>query len=394
MVTITSANEALKNYYLDAVSEALNTKVNPLLAKIKKSTADVWGKDVRKLVRYGIAGGVSAGEEAGALPVPGGNNRVQFVSTLKNLYGTVEISDKAIRASAGNEGAFVNILNDEMQALIKSSEFNFGRMLYGDGTGKIATASVSEADETAGVVTLDDVTNVLEGMVVDFCTSSGVRVAGCTAREIVKVDRANKKITLSGEAIASDALPANAMIVIQGSSNKELTGLGALFSSSATLYGVTRADNSWMTPYSLASTGAFDITKFQKAVDTIEEKSGSKVNFAVCSFGVKRAVYNYLVGKGVTPEIRTVEGGFKAIVLDGIPVVADRFCPGGTMYLLNTDDFCLHQLCDWQWLENENGSILKQIAGKPAYSATLVKYAELMCSRPNGQGVLNGITEA
>ena len=71
MVTITSANEALKNYYLDAVSEALNTKVNPLLAKIKKSTADVWGKDVRKLVRYGIAGGVSAGEEAGALPVPG-----------------------------------------------------------------------------------------------------------------------------------------------------------------------------------------------------------------------------------------------------------------------------------------------------------------------------------
>ena len=104
MVTITSANEALKNYYLDAVSEALNTKVNPLLAKIKKSTADVWGKDVRKLVRYGIAGGVSAGEEAGALPVPGGNNRVQFVSTLKNLYGTVEISDKAIRASAGTKG--------------------------------------------------------------------------------------------------------------------------------------------------------------------------------------------------------------------------------------------------------------------------------------------------
>ena len=108
MVTVTTANEALKNYYLDAVSEALNNKVNPLLAKIKKSTADVWGKDVRKLVRYGMSGGVSAGDETGALPVSGGNNCVQFVSTLKNLYGTLEISDKAIRASAGNEGAFVN----------------------------------------------------------------------------------------------------------------------------------------------------------------------------------------------------------------------------------------------------------------------------------------------
>ncbi|MDD6994603.1 MAG: phage major capsid protein [Candidatus Borkfalkiaceae bacterium] len=394
MVTVTSANEALKNYYLDAVSEALNKKVNPLLAKIKKTTADVWGKDVRKLVRYGMSGGVSAGDETGNLPVSGGNNCVQFVSTLKNLYGTLEISDKAIRASAGNEGAFVNLLNDEMQALIKSSEFNFGRMLYGDGSGKLAGASVSSTDETAGVVSLDDVSNIYEGMIIDFCTSSGVRIGGCTSKEILKVDRANKKITISGSPFDSDTLPAGAYVALQGSSVKELTGLGALFSSSDTLYGVTRADHTWMTPYSLASTGAFDISKFQKAVDTIEQQSGGRINFAVCSFGVKRAVYNYLVSSGVTPEVKEIENGFKAIMLDGIPVVADRFCPASTMYLLNTDDFCLHQLCDWQWLENENGSILKQIAGKPAYSATLVKYAELLCVRPNGQGVLRGVTEA
>ena len=80
MVTITTANDALKNYYLDAVSDALNTKVNPLLARIRKTTADVWGKDVRKLVRYGVAGGVAAGDETGALPATGGNNCVQLVS--------------------------------------------------------------------------------------------------------------------------------------------------------------------------------------------------------------------------------------------------------------------------------------------------------------------------
>ena len=86
-------------------------------------------------------------------------------------------------------------------------------------------------------------------------------------------------------------------------------------------------------------------------------------------------------------------GGAKAITFNGIPVVADRFCPDGTMYLLNTDDFRLHQLCDWQWLEGENGRILAQVPGKPVYTATLVKYAELMCSRPCGQAVLTGITE-
>jgi hypothetical protein len=79
------------------------------------------------------------------------------------------------------------------------------------------------------------------------------------------------------------------------------------------------------------------------------------------------------------------------LAYNGIPIVVDRFCPEGTMYLLNTDDFKLCQLCDWQWMEGEDGKILKQIAGKPVYTATLVKYAELLCTKPCGQGILQGI---
>ena len=40
MVTIASAENALKTLYLGVVSEQLNTQVNPLLAKIKQSTTD------------------------------------------------------------------------------------------------------------------------------------------------------------------------------------------------------------------------------------------------------------------------------------------------------------------------------------------------------------------
>ena len=78
---------------------------------------------------------------------------------------------------------------------------------------------------------------------------------------------------------------------------------------------------------------------------------------------------------------------------NGIPIVADRYCPTGTLYLLNTNDFNLHQLCDWQWLSDDDGRVLKQIPGKPVYTATLVKYAELLCSRPCGQGMIKGIVE-
>ena len=76
---------------------------------------------------------------------------------------------------------------------------------------------------------------------------------------------------------------------------------------------------------------------------------------------------------------------------NGIPVVADRFIKNDTMYLLNTKDFTLHQLCDWKWLEGEDGRVIKQNANEATYSATLVKYADLICNKPNAQGKISGI---
>ena len=206
---------------------------------------------------------------------------------------------------------------------------------------------------------------------------------------MTSVDRANKKVTLSGSAIST---PTDYGIYIQKSKDLEITGLGAIFGT-GDLYGVPRKGNAWMTPYIKTEVGALSEEVIQKAIDDVEANSGSKVNFIVCSWGVRRALFKLLSAYRAT-ETLELEGGFKAISFGGIPVVADRFCPEGTMYLLNTDDFALHQLCDWQWLEGESGKILKQVADKPVYKATLVKYAELLCYRPAGQAMLTGIDEA
>ena len=101
-VNLTSADLALKSYYLDAIAEQLDKSVNPFYAMIKKSEKDVYGKDVKKLVTCGVNGGVGAGAEDGELPQAGGNLYKELTLTLKNLYGTVEISDKAVRAAANS----------------------------------------------------------------------------------------------------------------------------------------------------------------------------------------------------------------------------------------------------------------------------------------------------
>ena len=141
MVTLNSAEEALKTLYLGVVSEQLNTSTNPLYNAIEKTSSDVWGKEIVKLVPFGLNGGISAGDEDGDLPNAAGNNYERFTLELKNLFGKISISDKAIRASETSAGAFVNLLNAEMEGLLRASKFNFGRMLYGDGSGFLADIS-------------------------------------------------------------------------------------------------------------------------------------------------------------------------------------------------------------------------------------------------------------
>ena len=388
MVTLQSADSALKSFYLNAITDALNMKTNPLLAKIQQTTANVVGKEVKKAVRTGMSGGIGAGTETGNLPSASSSDYAQLTIGLKNLYGTIEISDKAIRASANNEGAFVNLLNEEMEALVKSASFNFGRMLFGDGTGKVAKV----VSTTSNTIKVDSTAAIVEGMVISVCDSAGTEVSAISKRKVVGVDRNTNTVYIDGASIVASSVPSSAYICLQGSCNNELTGLGAIFSDED-IYGVDRT-MSLMIPYKEEDVGEITESAIQTAMDSIEEISGDKVDFIICSWGVRRALCEYYKERQVSLPTMEIEGGFKAISFNGIPVIADRFCPKGTMYLLNTNHFKIHQLCDWQWLEGEDGKILKQVPGKPVYTATLVKYAELLCENPSAQGVLTGITEA
>ena len=387
MVTLTSAENALKTLYLGVVADQLNTNVNPLLARIAQTSSDVWGKEIRKLAPFGINGGIGAGTEDGELPGAASNNYAQFVLTLKNLYGTIEISDKAIRASQNSAGAFVNLLEAEMEGLIKASRFNFGRMLFGDGSGVIAKA----ASQAGNVITVDSVKNVIEGMVVDVVSATSKSVT-VSARRITDVDRSAKTVTLSGASIAASTVAEGDYLTVQGSYGNELTGLGAIFGSSEKLYGLTRTANKWLAPYKATASAITDVV-IQKAIDTLDEVAGSAADFIVCSAGVKRAYQDYLVTNRSNIDVMNLQGGYKAISYNGIPIVSDRFAPDGTMYILNTSDFHLHQLCDWRWLEGDDGRVIKQVANKPVYTATLVKYADMICDRPIGQAMISGITE-
>ena len=382
MVTLESAENALKTVYLGTVTDLLNTHVNPLLTKIEQTSADVWGKEIRTAVRVGINGGIGAGDEAGTLPDAYGNNYMQFVSTLKNLYGQIEISDKAIRASADGRGAFTDLLNAELEGLLNASKFNLGRMLYGDGSGQLAMFSNMPEGMRA-----DSTRNLIEGLAVDIYAASGTKRG--TAR-ITYVNRETGEVQLD----SGMTLTSGDRAYVQGSKDKEITGLAALFGKSATIYGVNKNDHPFLKPYSKAVDGPIDEIVIQEAIDNLENNAGSTVDFISCAQDVKYSFIEYMSAYKRNIDVMELEGGFKTLSYNGLPLVYDRFVPNGTMYLLNTKAFKLHQLCDWRFLETENGKILRQSQGKPTYTATLVKYCDLICNKPNGQARLTGITRA
>ena len=387
MVSLQSAENALKSFYLDAIKESIDMKTNPFFAKIESTSENVFGKDVKKVVRVGLNGGVAAGTETGDLPEADGSNYLQLTASLKNLYGTIEISDKAIRASQNNEGAVVNLLNSEVDHLIKSAKYNFGRMLFGNGDGFIDYFSSMDGNSFHLATTTGA---VVPGMKVFICDDNGVPYDGVGERTVVSVDRIGQWVEVDGEPLTEPLISGT---IYAKHSAEELSGLGKIFNGKE-LYGYAKADNDYLCPYTQTNVGDIDELKIQTALDMLEETTGAGVDIIICSWGVRRALLKYYKEQGMQVQTMQIEGGFNAISFNGIPVVADRFCPRGTMYLLNSADFKLYQLCDWQWMEGENGQILRQVPGKPVYSATLVKYAELICERPQGQGRLTDINEA
>lgn len=385
MITISNADNALKTFYLGVLADQLNVGVNPLFAKIGQTSSDVWGKEIKKLAPYGINGGVGSGQETDDLPVSGANNYAQFTLTLKNLFGKIELSDKAIRASQNSAGAFVNLLNAEMDGLLKASKFNFGRMLFGDGTGLIAT-TVENKGAANSQLTLDSARNVIEGMTVDVYAAGGSKDDSLSGARIVAIDRPTNTVTLSKS--APSKYGAGYKMYVQGSKDNEITGLEAIFGDSETLYGLKRSEYSFLNPYKKTVDGVVTAEAIQDAIDAVESVSGGEIDIIVTSYKLRKQYVDHLAKTRMNVDYLTLDGGYKALAYSGIPLVADRFVADGDMYLLNTRDFKLHQLCDWRWLEGEGGTVLHQIAGKACYSATLVKYADLLCERPMGQAKL------
>ena len=290
MVTLTTADIALKDIYLGVLSNQLNNNIDCVLCKIEQTTSDVYGNEIVVLTHIN-------------------GKQYQFKSELANIYAKLEISYKAIRVSQNNAGAFVNLLNAEIEQLLLNTSRQITNAFYGEDK----------------------------------------RHEYMTEQE----KKAYKPLVFNGLKYLFD--------------DKEKL-----------LYGVDRKEIRPKTK----TISELNNVSIQEIIDDCNED----INFIICNPKTKRQYQEYLNNNHRNVEIIKINGGFNCIAFNGIiPIVANKNVPDNEIYLINTDDFKLHQLCDWRWIEGEDGSILRQVPSQPIYSAQLVKYANYICKQPQKQ---------
>lgn len=378
-------SDALKTHYLPGLKYQLDEKNGAFYSMIEKTSQGVVGKDIQLVMRYGRQGGVGARlSDTSTLPTPNSRKNKVAKWETKNMYARIQISDKTIKASASDAGAFANLLEAELSDCLTDAKDNFARQLFQKGDGIMATCG---AVTSKTVIPVSSTRFFYEGQLIDVLASNGTEKA--ILREVLIVDREAKAITISGAAITTTDTD---IITISGAYGAELTGLDKIMEKDTTIYGIDRSTNKWLNPTTRAVNGEISELGIQEAMDNCETIGGEQTNFILTTHGVKRAYQYLLQAQKRSVNTMDLKGGYKAMSYNDIPLVADKYQAEGTMDLLNTGNFKLYRMGEWDWL-NKDGAVLSRMTDKPCYEASLVQYGDIACDKLVNQARLTGIAE-
>lgn len=401
--TMTTVDNILKEVYENTLEDQLQSDTLTLKRVERSSegvTHTVGGKYVRFGIRTGRNHGIGARNENEALPVARTQKYEDTQVKLKYLYGSIELTGQAFELADKDYQAFASALDEEVNGMKEGLAKDTNRQVYGDGSGKIATATA--AGTTTTFVTTDG-RFLEEGMFVDIFTSAdAVRVADA---EITSVSESGGTYTATFSPAAGVATAAGDYITRDNSANKEISGFGNIVDDASILHnidpgtvGVWKAtvDDNGGTNRSLSEGLMISM------VDKIKRKAGNSTVPTVifASDGVRRSYFNLLTQQRRITNTQEFTGGFKglAFVTDSgeIPLIADGDAPPNQMHFINEKKLKFYQAGDWSFMDRDGSKwqrVINSSGTFDAYSATLYKYAELGTKQRNAHGVIKDITE-
>ena len=402
--TITAIADIIKNAYLPAFENQLTTEASPFLEKIKK--VPLMSNDIVASAPVGFNGGVGfGGPESAATPDSGPQLYKGFHTQAHDLYCNIEISDKAVKLASNNQGAMMNALDHEIKSAYTAAEFNLGRVLFGNGTGILA--SITATASAATTIYVSDCVTVREGMIIDAyanasATASGTTPATAGAR-ILAVNReyntASKgyAVTLDKAVTASTALTSASataagtygFVTLQKSYKREFTGLGAVMDDGvASIYGVTKADNIWVKPTVVDAKNALGDIVLYDGVKRAQDFKNAKIDMILMGDAAFTAYQKYMRSNNTVYVDKTMKfkgGAVGYTVVVGnreVVVVNERFVPTNEAWGVATSDWELHHTT--LGFADQGGTDFILVPNYSFYRGLLTLYGDFICKNPGG----------
>jgi hypothetical protein len=185
------------------------------------------------------------------------------------------------------------------------------------------------------------------------------------------------------------------------SNNQQFIGLPAAVddgTGTATYGNINRSSNTWWKSKQYAA-GSVNPTR-QNVLQYISGtvKNGAEVpTFGVCGFGtwtllaqdyVGQESYMITPGSGFDGDANGPQAAFRALMVAGVPIYPDPYCPEGTLYLLNTNYLSLyiHEQASFAFTGFESTLPNFQIG----YVGAVLMIAELVNTKPKAMTKITG----
>lgn len=409
--TMTTADAALKNFYLDPVREQINQK-NVLLEYVSKGKVDVEGRYAVLALHTRRNSSVGSRADGNYLPgttIDGATTAIgqqgyaEQRVPLKQLFGRIQIDERVLKAARTNRGAFISVMNVETEGLAEDMKKDLNRQLFGDGEAAIARLANNGASATQTLHA--DTTRVQQrqlevGMVVDVGINTNADSIGASLT-ITAVSFATLPGTVTFSASVTSTAAAEfiyrAGVGAGGDvSGVEVTGLQSIADSTGTLFNVDPTTDPRWSAYEKGSIGALTDDALIAASQEVNYNSGENLDLFLTTNGVVRSYAASLAVQKRFANTLDLKGGFKGLSVGAgnaeIGLTDDKDCPSGFVFGVNSKHLMMHVAGDWEWMDLD-GAIWSRQANKPSYEATLFRFHELTTDRRNSLAKLSGVTD-
>lgn len=430
----------LKEYYRPAVVDQLNSKT-VMLRHLQRRSEGVEGKYVVLDLNTNRNFGYGAIAESGRLPDPLAQEFRQAQFSMRFSYGRIKFTGPSASGSRSDRGSFIRMMDAEVQGMARDIQHNDNRVIFGDGTGRLAQIA-GTGGATAGPYVVTNPGGVTSTALGTQYLFVGMRVglagAGATpdtasvpvfttapsnawtgavrAARITAVDRTAGTVTFDTSITINAGVVQYLYLVSDvatdtpaGSWSRgyEQNGLAAIISDTDPVF-QDGASNNW--PSGLGSIPSsvdvwralvidnggvaipFSPDMLQQLMDGVDIQGDGTISMFCTTHGIRRQYLNSLVASKRYPNTMEMDGGFKVLTYDGRPIVVDKDCTRGRVYGLDLDTLFMCYETDYDWID-QDGSVLHRIPDQDAFQATMYRYWQTCTDARNRNGTVVDILD-